>query len=654
MSATALVWRWRDLPLWFKSLVLGILPAAILLTSTIIGYRLHQQVDIADAELGRVVSVQNDIQAIHILLAESSLAVRGYALTGRRDFLAPYDRARTGIKTILGAMQGNIRDPAVRALHASIAELFDRKFFDLDHLVREVDAGTSGQSMLPMLIESKGTLDALRSRLGEMHAREAALVTEFSRAARQATERSYQFNLVASVLIMVGSAAAVILLLGNLLRRIRRLAVNAEHLVNDQPLEPVDDGRDELGVLGNRLRNASQLLAARAADARAANEAKSRFLSRTSHEYRTPLNAIIGHAQLLDGHTDPAAIGRAGAQIETAARHLLQLIDDILDLSTAESGELRVVDDVTDVGTVVGEALALIAPLLVPVAVSVTVADGLPHLQLRADRKRLRQVLLNLLSNAIKFNRRGGSVRIAWRTDGGLGEIEIADSGSGMTDDQLSRLFRPLERLDADRRGIAGTGLGLALSRQLLTAMGGTIAARSRPDEGSVFTLTLPAVADERTIPAVPAHQTTRQVRPSIVDASKLLLVRLTDDDHTLIDALLRRQTRWTVQRIDKPADVVSMLLYQMPCRIVVGNTNDAMSIARMLDEDPQQWLHTRLAQLVSDLDVIDARADNPRITVLPRPLQVRRFFDWLDATATDGPISTIDANTEQYDNRNA
>lgn len=625
--------RWRDIPLWFKGLALGVLPAAILLGSTGIGHRLHQRVDVADAELGRVVSIQNDIQALHILLVESSLAVRGYALTGRRDFLAPYDRARPGVQTILDAMRQRIRDPNVMALHQSIARLFDRKFADLDRLVRMVDAGTAGPALMPLLIESKGTLDALRGQLGEMHAREAALVTEFSRAARRATEQSYRFNLAASVLILIASATAVTLLLGDLLRRIRRLAVNAERLVHDRPLGPVDDARDELGVLGERLRNASLLLAARATEARAANEAKSRFLSRTSHEYRTPLNAIIGHAQLLDAATDPATVRRALAQIDTAARHLLQLIDDILDLSTAESGELSVADEAVDAAGIVEEALALIDPLLAPAGVSVTVADDLPTLALRADRKRLRQVLLNLLSNAIKFNRRGGTVQIAWRSDADSGVLEVADSGSGMTDEDLARLFMPLERLHADQRGIAGTGLGLALSRQLMTAMGGTITATSRPGEGSVFTLRLPALPNEAARPGIATpHRARLATVPPATAATPLPLIGLTSDDRTLIDALLQRQPGWEAQSFAAAdAWLAQRSSQQRPVAIVVARDDDVAAILQRLDADAGGRVQTRIAVLADAQPKVGERSEDPRITVLARPLQVRAFLGWLD-----------------------
>lgn len=636
--------RWRDAPLWFKGLALGSLPAVILLVSTLIGHQLHRRVERADAELSRAVSIQNDIQAIHILLAESSMAVRGYALTGRRDFLAPYDRSRSAISTVLVDMHKRIRDPGVLALHSTITGLFEQKFESLDQLRDAVAQGVNGDALLPRLIESKIVLDDLRAKLGDMHAREARIVTDFSRAARAATELSYRFSLVASMLILGGSAAAVMLLLGSMLRRIQALANNAERLVHDQPLQPIDGGRDELGVLGDRLQNASLLLAARAAQARTANDAKSRFLSRTSHEFRTPLNAIIGQSQLLARYRDDAAIQRATEQIDTAARHLLQLIDDTLDLSTAEVGELRIADKPVDVQALVDELRALIAPLADRHGVQLILEPADAPLTLRADRRRLRQVLLNLLSNAIKFNHGGGEARIGWRVVGDAGVIDIADNGPGIAADDLGRLFTPLERLDAEQRGIEGTGLGLALSRQLVTAMGGTIRATSQPGVGSVFSVEL---ARHGQTLDTGSMSNTADIEVHATAAASILLIGASADDRALFGALVARRPRWQLQCVEAPAGVIAaaeLIRATTPQRVVVCTPLRDALIGALAETLTQQAgvVDGRSAPAIavihdaeiggSDGDLDAAR----RITVLTRPLQVRRFSDWLDSPGSD------------------
>ena len=644
--------RWCDAPLWLKGLALGSLPAAILLVVTLIGQQLYQRVERADAELSRAVSIQNDIQAIHILLAESSMAVRGYALTGRRDFLAPYERSRSAIGVVLVDMRKRIRDPGVLALHDTITGLFEQKVESLDQLRDAVAQGVTGDALLPRLIESKIVLDDLRARLGEMHAREARIVTDFSRAARAATEASYRFSLVASVLILGGSATAVMLLLGSMLRRIQALAVNAERLVHDEPLQPIDGGRDELGVLADRLQNASLLLAARAAQARTANDAKSRFLSRTSHEFRTPLNAIIGQSQLLARYRDDAAIQRATEQIDTAARHLLQLIDDTLDLSTAEVGELRIADEPVDVQALVDELRALIAPLADRHGVQLILEPADTPLTLRADRRRLRQVLLNLLSNAIKFNHGGGEARIGWRVVGDAGVIDIADNGPGIAADDLGRLFTPLERLDAEQRGIEGTGLGLALSRQLVTAMGGTIRATSQPGVGSVFSVELPR---DGQMTATVSTGTAAHVEVQATAAASILMIGASADDRALFGALVARRPQWQLRYVDAPVSVIAaaeLIRATLPQRIVVCTPlRDALIGA--LAEAPTP--HTNVVDgrsapaiaVIHDAAIVGHDGDldgeingdidrTRRITVLTRPLQVRRFFDWLDSPGSD------------------
>ena len=644
--------RWRDAPLWLKGLALGSLPAVILLVVTLIGQQLYQRVERADAELSRAVSIQNDIQAIHILLAESSMAVRGYALTGRRDFLAPYERSRSAIGVVLVDMRKRIRDPGVLALHDTITGLFEQKVESLDQLRDAVAQGVTGDALLPRLIESKIVLDDLRARLGEMHAREARIVTDFSRAARAATEASYRFSLVASVLILGGSATAVMLLLGSMLRRIQALAVNAERLVQDEPLQPIDGGRDELGVLADRLQNASLLLAARAAQARTANDAKSRFLSRTSHEFRTPLNAIIGQSQLLARYRDDAAIQRATEQIDTAARHLLQLIDDTLDLSTAEVGELRIADEPVDVQALVDELRALIAPLADRHSVQLILEPADAPLTLRADRRRLRQVLLNLLSNAIKFNHGGGEARIGWRVVGDAGVIDIADNGPGIAADDLGRLFTPLERLDAEQRGIEGTGLGLALSRQLVTAMGGTIRATSQPGVGSVFSVELPR---DGQMTVTVSTGTAAHVEVQATAAASILMIGASADDRALFGALVARRPQWQLRYVDAPVSVMAaaeLIRATLPQRIVVCTPlRDALIGA--LAEAPTP--HTNVVDgrsapaiaIIHDAAIVGHHGDldgdingdidrTRRITVLTRPLQVRRFFDWLDSPGSD------------------
>jgi len=223
--------------------------------------------------------------------------------------------------------------------------------------------------------------------------------------------------------------------------------------------------------------------------------AKSAFLARMSHELRTPLNAVLGFAQLLQ--FDPAMQRGEPLQklrhIQTAGEHLLALVNDVLDLSGLESGELRLESGSVSLADLVSDALALMQPAAQSAGVTLAADPG--DFRVRADRIRLRQVLLNLLSNAIKYNRPGGQVRVTVGQEGDDVWLAVADTGRGMRPEQLSHLFEPFNRLGVEVEGIEGAGVGLAVVRALVERMGGHIQASSQPDVGSRFALRLPVAA---------------------------------------------------------------------------------------------------------------------------------------------------------------
>lgn len=221
----------------------------------------------------------------------------------------------------------------------------------------------------------------------------------------------------------------------------------------------------------------------------AAQRAQHEFLSRVSHELRTPLHAVIGFAQLLQ--MDGSAGERQRQWVDTivtSGQHLLALVNDLLDLSGVQSGLLSVALADVDLAAMAREAWA---PLL-PLAGHLVFVDHLPHSRrVWADPVRLRQVLDNLLSNAVKYNRDDGRVIVGAEVQGEWIVFSVRDDGPGMDEAQLARLFSPFDRLGAQRSKVAGTGLGLALSRQLVQAMGGEIEVDSAPGRGSTFRVRL-------------------------------------------------------------------------------------------------------------------------------------------------------------------
>ncbi len=229
--------------------------------------------------------------------------------------------------------------------------------------------------------------------------------------------------------------------------------------------------------------------------AAASDAAKSQFLSRVSHELRTPLNAILGFAQLLE--LQPGVGERQqgwNRQVLASGRHLLALVDDILDLSSVQTGHVVLHTQAVALRDVLDEAWAMLAA--VASSRGIGLVNNLPvdgACNVLADRKRLKQVLSNLLSNAIKYNREGGWVRLSLQREAAHLTLKVADHGRGLDAAQQARLFKPFDRLGAERGTVPGTGLGLALSHQLAQAMGASLAVDSSSDQGTVFGLRLPA-----------------------------------------------------------------------------------------------------------------------------------------------------------------
>ncbi|HEX7239820.1 MAG TPA: PAS domain S-box protein, partial [Longimicrobiaceae bacterium] len=238
-------------------------------------------------------------------------------------------------------------------------------------------------------------------------------------------------------------------------------------------------------------------------EAERANRAKSEFLSRMSHELRTPMNSILGFAQVLDRAELTPEHRRSLGHILKAGRHLLQLINEVLEIARIESGRQSLSLEPVRVGTVLHEAFGLVRPLAEQWGVELE-ETAWPHgaVYVQADRQRLTQVLLNLLSNAIKYNRPGGRVRLACAPAAAAGgeaprlSVRVEDTGTGIPAGKADQLFTPFARLGAEQTEIEGTGLGLALSQRLTEAMGGTLALESSGPGGSVFRLEL-RVADD-------------------------------------------------------------------------------------------------------------------------------------------------------------
>ena len=226
-------------------------------------------------------------------------------------------------------------------------------------------------------------------------------------------------------------------------------------------------------------------------EAERANRAKSEFLSRMSHELRTPLNAILGFGQILEMDVSAPDEVQGVQQILKAGRHLLELVNEVLDISRIEAGRLALSIEPVAMEEAMGDATDLVKTLAANRNVRIEQRTWSQHLL--ADRQRLKQVFHNLLSNAVKYNREGGSVTISGEeTANGTLRVSVLDTGRGISPDKMSKLFVPFERSGADEFKAQGTGLGLAISQRLVALMGGAMTVESTVNVGSTFTVELP------------------------------------------------------------------------------------------------------------------------------------------------------------------
>ncbi len=319
-------------------------------------------------------------------------------------------------------------------------------------------------------------------------------------------------------------------------------------------------------------KRAEEALVAAKDQAESANRAKSVFLSQVSHELRTPLNAIQGFAQLLA--TDPSISLSTRQQssvreILRGASHLLELINEMLDLGRIEAGKLALSLEPVSVDALGREVLELMRPLARArgiVDMRGPVGSGLA---VTADRTRLRQVLVNLVGNAIKYNRAGGHVELQARAEGRWVRLAVRDDGPGLDAHQQHRLFEPFERLGAEQTAVEGAGIGLALSRRLVEAMGGRIGVDSQPGQGSTFWLKLPA-------DRLPLLETGAAALPLSPDRSppggrEHLVIYIEDNpvNQTLMEAMLERVAGLRLLMASTPEEGLAMTRQLLPSLVL-------------------------------------------------------------------------------------
>lgn len=277
-----------------------------------------------------------------------------------------------------------------------------------------------------------------------------------------------------------------------------------------------------------------------------ANLAKSDFLSSMSHELRSPLNAILGFAQLMDSENPPATDSQKASieQILHAGWYLLELINEILDLAVIESGKLSLSEEPVSLAEVLDECHAMIEPQAKKRGIVLTFPVFETHYYVCADRTRLKQVLINLLSNAIKYNSAGGTVVVECDTTGIKNtRIRVIDSGAGLSPENLTQLFQPFNRLGQENSAEEGTGIGLVMSKRLVELMGGVIGVESVVGKGSIFWFDLHSAVIPKT--TVKNKSSKNNVQAKINYDIPLRTLLYVEDNHAnlkLVEQLISRR----------------------------------------------------------------------------------------------------------------
>jgi signal transduction histidine kinase/CheY-like chemotaxis protein len=378
---------------------------------------------------------------------------------------------------------------------------------------------------------------------------------------------------------------------------------------------------------------------------RAADVAKSEFLSRMSHELRTPLNAILGFGQVLERGALDEDQAQSVQQILKGGRHLLALIDEVLDIARIDSGNLAISIEAVQVDEVVQETIDLIRPLAERRGITIERGVGASGEHVRADRQRLKQVLLNLASNGVKYNRDGGTVTFSWtRAQEAELEVRVADTGPGIAPEYLDRVFTPFDRLGVEVSDVEGTGIGLALSKRLVEMMGGSIDVQTALGEGSAFSVILsiaesPLSKLDQAAEAAPAPTT--EPRPP----ATLLYIEDNLSNLKLVERVL----------IDRPVKLLAAMQGRLGLDLAAEHRPDLilldLHLPGMLGEDVLACLREDGRTASIPVVVLSADATPGRIerllaagaeAFLTKPLDVGKFLHVIDEilAGPSGPLA--------------
>ena len=578
-------------------------------------------------------------------------AIRGYVATGSPVFLGPYLGARNRLPADLATLRASAAaEGTTQAAARQVSATAGQVMTELARLRAEVAAGIPARSLRAGLLASKATMDTLQAQVTRMNAAPTAVRLSGSTAIGRLESAIDVVSYIGLGLGLLAGMAGVALFATGISRRVVTAAANAGRLGAGETLVPVPGSRDEIGRLAAALVRADGLLTTREAElteardgALRATQAKNAFLSSTRHELRTPLNSVLGFTQLLQ-LSDLSPEDRDGVdRILTAGRHLLALINELVDIARIESGDFSLSVEPVSVLPLIREACQLMEPLAAQRGITIRYEQEDPELAVRADRQRLSQVLVNLISNAVKYNREGGTITVSCQVTAGAGQVSItvADTGPGISAGDLERVFVPFERLGAEQTAIEGTGIGLPLARAFAEAMSGKLTASSVPGQGSAFTLTLPRSQDMYPVPAA------SPVPPLLPAASqdgarhRVLYIEDNPANIEVVSRFLRTRPNIVLERattgrtgpeqaVRNPPDLILLDMHLPDLR------GDEV-LQRLKAEPATAAVPTAILSAVAAPAVIRRMRDNGVISYLTKPLNLTELGHLLDTHLAAG-----------------
>ena len=562
---------WQNLPLGFKGVIVIALPLAILLASLSSLFMRELESTKLENQLKRALQNQRDIQTVHTQLLEASTGVRDFLLTGDKHFLGIFFEAEKKLPKIITALEERLENDEQKQRLSRILPLVTKNLADLKALSNHETAIASNQ-LIAQFKSQVATLDKLREEIEALNNEEALLAEQDQQEIFLQRQQNITVTLIAAIAGIIGSLMAVWIFSRTIVKRVRLLRDNAGHLARAEALDIASSSKDELGQLSDELEQASKLLAKNISDAlearheaEEASASKSMFLSRTSHELRTPLNAILGFTQLLEQDLPPGKQRDSVTLIKGAGEHLLKLINEVLEIARIESGETSLELTAIPINALLEEATHYISPIgkIRDIEIKSNIA---PNLWAKANRQKLLQVILNLLSNALKYGPVSSSVALnAYRKQDRI-VIEVQDSGPGIPAQLRERLFTPFERLGAENTKIEGTGLGLALSKQIMLAMHGSIDVAK---DKSLFWIEIPATTASYTSNTL-NHDTDNKPSFKLSNNSSILYVEDNVSNRALVEAIIQRQQDLRIHSVATIKDAKRFLKDMVPSLILI------------------------------------------------------------------------------------